>query len=273
MALQRVVLCADDYGLSPGVSRGIRELLQAGRLSATSCMTVYPEFEADGPLLKPMFGSVDIGLHFTLTASRPVGALMREAYLVGLDPGAVAAELERQLATFVRVMGRPPDYIDGHQHVHLYPRVREAVMAAARRLGVYVRSTREPVDDRMARRPSPVESAFLSWTARPLQRLALQHGVVTNTGFRGVRTFRETGDYRELFRRMAAGAGEGCIIMCHPGFADTTLKNRDNVTETREDELRYFSSDGFIADLGDAGLSVERLGKTASACERQLHIS
>ena len=59
-ARRKIVLCADDYGLAPGVSRAIRELLASGRLSATSCMVVYPEFAEDGPLLQPFLGTAQI---------------------------------------------------------------------------------------------------------------------------------------------------------------------------------------------------------------------
>ncbi len=50
-SLVPVVLCADDYGLAPGVSAGIRELLDAGRLSATGAMTLSPHWAAEGPRL------------------------------------------------------------------------------------------------------------------------------------------------------------------------------------------------------------------------------
>jgi predicted glycoside hydrolase/deacetylase ChbG (UPF0249 family) len=254
-----VVLCADDYGLSPGVSSGIRELIDQGRLSATSCMVVYPEFEADGPLLKPYFGQADFGLHFTLTADRSVKSLMRDAYLGRLNAEHIAEELERQLGAFVRVMGMPPDYIDGHQHVHLLPGVREPVTEAAARLGAYVRSTREPVDWHMALRPSPVESAFLSLTARPLAKLIRGKGLTTNRGFRGVRGFREAVPYAKLFRRMIAGAGAGSLVMCHPGIADRVLAARDPVTGAREEELRYFASAEFPAALAAEDLALSRL--------------
>jgi predicted glycoside hydrolase/deacetylase ChbG (UPF0249 family) len=265
VTMRRVVLCADDYGLSAGISRGIRELLAAGRLSATSCMTVYPEFKAEGPLLRPWFGKADIGLHFTLTADRPIGGLLREAYLRRMDAGAVAAELDRQLATFIDVMGSAPDYIDGHQHVHLLPGVREAVARAAARVGGYVRSTREPIGVALASRPSPVEAAFLSWTARPLDRLIRKAGLTSNRGFRGPRTFRETQPYRELFQRMIAGAGSGCLVMCHPGVPDATLVQRDEVTTAREEELRYLGGDAFPGDLVAAGLTLSRLSDALRA--------
>jgi len=259
MKPHRIVLCADDYGLSPGVSRGIRDLLAAGRLSAASCMVVYPEFEIEGPLLAPHFGQADIGLHFTLTADRSATSLMREAYFRGLNKDLVGAELERQLAAFQAVLGRTPDYIDGHQHVHLFPGVREPVVAAARRLGAYVRSTREPIGRAMVRRASPVEAAFLSWTAEPLQRLIEQFALPTNRGFRGVRTFREATPYRTLFLRMIEQAPPGCLVMSHPGSADDALARRDRVTVQREDELRYFAGAEFPRDLANAGLVLSRL--------------
>src|SRR3954471_14299733 len=116
-AARKVVLCADDYGLSPGVSRGIRELLTQRRLSATSCMVVFPEFAHDGPLLKPFFEQADIGLHFTLTAELPLSSVLIAGWLRRLDVKEVRRELNRQLDLFASVMGRPPAYIDGHQHV------------------------------------------------------------------------------------------------------------------------------------------------------------
>jgi len=265
MTQRHVVLCADDYGLAAGVSRGIRDLLGAGRLTATSCMVVHSEFVTQGPLLAPWSGRADIGLHFTLTADRSAKSLLREAYLGRLDRAAIAGELERQLDIFTRVMGCAPDYIDGHQHVHLLPDVREPVVNTAMRIGAAVRSTREPIGRAMLARPSPIEAAFLSWTARPLETLLDENHIATNRGFRGVRTFRETAPYGALFRRMIAGANDACLVMCHPGFADATLAERDPITHQREDELRYLASDDFPRDLADAGLALCRLGEARAA--------
>ena len=125
--LRKIVLCADDYGLSPGVSRGIRELLAQGRLSATSCMVVYPDFTEEGPRLQPFFETADIGLHFTLTAERPLSKVLTVGWLRRLDRRAIRRELDRQLDKFISATGRPPAHIDGHQHVHLLPGIREAV--------------------------------------------------------------------------------------------------------------------------------------------------
>lgn len=258
--LRRIVLCADDYGLAPGVSRGIRDLLTAGRLSATSCMVVYPEFAQDGPLLRPFFDQADIGLHFTLTAGRPLRQVLLSGWLRRLKARDIRDALAGQLATFASVMGRSPAYIDGHQHVHLLPVVRELVVEAAASIGAYVRCTCESMNASVMHRPAPLDSAYLSWASRPLARLAKQNDVRTNTGFRGVRSFREQTSFRELFRAMISGATNGTIVMCHPGHVDETLIGRDPIHRQREEEFAYLAGEDLPRDLAAAGLQLARLG-------------
>jgi hypothetical protein len=172
---------------------------------------------------------------------------------------AIQEEVERQLAKFTDAIGRLPDYIDGHQHVHVLPVVREAVIAVAAPIRAYVRSTREPVDASMWRRPSAAESFYLARASRRLDSVARAAGVLTNRGFRGVRTFRETAPFGALFRKMIAGAGEGALVICHPGHPDELLAQRGPVLATRADEWNYLSGPDFPADLASAGLRLARL--------------
>ena len=254
MKAKCVVLCADDYGYSPGVSRGIRELLEMGRLSATSCIVVFPEFAEDGPLLKPFVGRADLGLHFTLTADRSLRSVAMEMHLRPPPVSVLVSAVEEQVTKFRDAIGCLPDYIDSHQHVHLLPVVREAVVQVASRIGAYVRSSCEPINRAMWSRPAPVESAYLSCASRPLSRFARRSGVATNRGFRGARNFRERTAYRNLFRRMIGGVGEGCLVMCHPGHSDILLGGRDSVQAAREEEWNYLGSQEFLQDIADAEL-------------------
>jgi predicted glycoside hydrolase/deacetylase ChbG (UPF0249 family) len=265
MATVGIVLCADDYGIAPGVGRAIRDLLDRGRLSATSCMVVSPDFAAEGPLLAPYVGRADIGLHLTLTHDRSLGRLMLAAYSRRLDRRATAAEVERQIDRFTEVVGRSPDFIDGHQHVHLLPGVREAVAAAAARIGAYLRLTDEPISAIARSAISPGKAAFLSLLSGPLARRAKQLGIAHNHGFRGPRSFAEPGPFGALFRRMIARAPAGCLIMCHPGLVDAALSARDPVTVSREAEYRYLSSEEFLADLAAANLRLARLKDALAA--------
>lgn len=262
---RRIILCADDYGLSPGISRGIRELLAMRRLSATSCMVVYPEFPEDGPLLRPFLHQADIGLHFTLTADRPLSQVLLSGWLRRFDPCAMRADLAGQIELFTSALGWPPAFIDGHQHVHLLPGARQAVIEAAANIGAYVRSTREPMNARMLTGPAPMDSAYLSWAARPLTRLAREKGARTNTGFRGVRSFKERAPFGDLFRAMISGAQDGSIVMCHPGHLDEMLVARDPIHRQREEELAYLASHDFPSDLAAAGLQLARLADSLDA--------
>lgn len=259
MSAKRIVLCADDFGLSPGVSRGIAELLGMGRLSATSCMVNYPEFRADAPSLKPFYGRADLGLHFSLTDSRPISRVALECHLRPPAFSAMLDEVERQVEKFSAAMGFLPDYVDGHQHVHVLPVVREAVVDVAKRIGAYVRVPRDRIDGAMWRRPAPLETFYLARASRKLAQLASASGVPANRGFRGVRTFREKTPFGALFRRMIAGAGEGSLVMCHPGHADAALMGRDPVRQQRAGEWGYFSGSDFHADMAGAGLALSRL--------------
>lgn len=261
MSPRRIVLCADDFGLSPGVSRGIVELLEKKHLSATSCMVDYPEFARDAKLLQPFAGCADIGLHFSLTGSRSIAVVAIECHLKPPSLASMRKEVERQVEKFTDGMGRVPDYIDGHQHVHVLPVVREAVVAAAASFGAYVRSTSEPINIEMWRRPSPLESLYLARASRGLDRLAHAKGVVMNHGFRGVRNFREKKPFDELFRKMIAGATEGTLVMCHPGHSDAVLAGRDPVRETRVEEWRFLAGPQLEDDLASEGLALGRLGE------------
>src|SRR5262249_60352256 len=65
--------------------------------------------------------------------SPPLRELARRAFLGRLDARALAAEVEAQLAAFAAAFGRAPDFVDAHQHVHLFPQIRDAVLDSVKR--------------------------------------------------------------------------------------------------------------------------------------------
>ncbi len=271
---ERLVVCADDYAFTPGVSRGIRELLAARRISATSVMTVSEFWPEAAVALATVAANADIGLHVTLTDQRPLGPLptlapegtlpplarlFRAGLLRRLPLGEIEAEIERQIAAFVTHYGRPPAHIDGHHHMHQLPGVRDIVMRAARRLGggVWVRSCAEP-PGRIVRRGISVAKALVIGALGPaVGRLSLRAGVPVNRGLSGAYDFAAEGrPTAELFARFVAGAGENAVVMCHPGYADATLAARDPMVAAREAELAYLRSDAWPRLLADAGLEL-----------------
>src|ERR1700749_4879265 len=134
---RRIWLCADDYGISPGVNRAIRDLIENGRLNATSAMVVGPAIGRDEVNALKDAAKANprcaLGLHVTLTAPFrpltmhfrpldggmfvPFARLLRAGQLRRLDSEIVRAEVVMQLNAFHDLFGRAPDFVDGHQHV------------------------------------------------------------------------------------------------------------------------------------------------------------
>src|SRR5262249_23633029 len=158
-------------------------------------------------------GRADIGLHVTLTIDRSLPRVIADAYLRRFSARAIAMEVDRQLDVFMQVMGRRPDHIDGHQHVHVLPRVRDAVCDAAARVGAYVRNLHVPLTSTLGR-ASAFASAGLSMMSVSIERAARRRGIDTNRGFAGVRDFGAATPYRDVMRRMIAGARDGELWVC-----------------------------------------------------------
>ncbi len=275
-----ILICADDYGIAPGVSTAIRTLIAARRLSATSCMVVGDWWEEEAVRLAPFKGSVDIGLHFTLTDLAPLGPmpglapagrlpalrhLIRRALLGRLDAGEIARELERQIDRFVALMGCEPAFLDGHQHVHQFPKVRDAVVDVfARRLqpaGAWMRFPTVPAVDLLAHRIAFVRALAINALGLGFRRHCRTRGFPGNTGFRGVRRFANDAPYPQLMARFLKSLGRGSLIMCHPGIADAALAAIDPVTTAREEEFAFLASDAFPALLRAHGCRLARFNE------------
>ena len=273
-----IVLCADDYGIAPGVGHAIRHLLSLGRLSATSCMAASPHWPEEAAALRPFAGRADVGLHLTLTDQRPLGVMPRTArhgrlpslfrlavlaFARRLDRDEVKAELTRQLDAFEKAFGHPPTHLDGHQHVHQLPIVRDVVLElyAARlaRHGVYLRYCTEPLPAILARGIQVGEAFVIDRLARRFARRARAAGIPGNRRFSGVHDFSGRTPYGELFDAFLETAQPGLLVMCHPGISDAALAAADRVTLAREDEYRYFLSDAFLASLRGHRVVVTRL--------------
>lgn len=280
-----VALCADDYGIAPGTSRGIRALLAAGRLSGTSCLVLSPHWNGEAPALRGLAPEADIGLHLAFTDFSPLGAMPRlaprgtlpsiralvvAAYRRRLDAAEIGQEVDRQFAAFAQAMGRAPDYVDGHQHVHQLPVIRDKLVERMRKHAprAALRICDEPLGAIFRRGVAVPRAMAISLLGRGLRRLADRAGIASNRRFTGVRDFDEAVPYRTLFRRYLFESPAGLAIMCHPGHPDDALRALDPVVATREDELSYFAGDEFPADLAAAGLRLVRFTALCRAWPR-----
>lgn len=137
---KHLIVNADDFGLSPGVNRGIAESAEHGILTSASLMVRQPAAEAAAALARGRL-EISVGLHLDLGewVYRNGEWVPLYSVVANQDPAAVAGEVARQFEQFQKLMGRPPTHIDSHQHVHRDAPVRSIVADLARRLNVPLR--------------------------------------------------------------------------------------------------------------------------------------
>jgi predicted glycoside hydrolase/deacetylase ChbG (UPF0249 family) len=260
-------LCADDYGISASVNRAIRDLVMRGRINATSVMVAAPSFHRSEAVSLNMLNvgarRVAIGLHVTLTAPfEPLSAgfqprrdgafLPKEEMLVRgalrlLRRRALMVEVAAQFKAFVTAFGRPPDFIDGHQHVHLFPQVREAVLAVAREATphAWIRQCGRmgPLGERFADR----KGLLLDVLSHRMRTRASALGLATNPAFAGTYDFAAAvaPDFAKLFPAFLQRLPAHSVVMCHPGFVDAEVQRLDPLTTMREREYAFFVADDF----------------------------
>jgi predicted glycoside hydrolase/deacetylase ChbG (UPF0249 family) len=246
------ILCADDFAMTEGVSRAILDLLGRGRLTATGAMTNRPHWRRLAPELGPFGARADLGLHLNLTCAAPLSAMPRLApggTLPGLKDVAraaatssavraeIAAEIARQLDAFEDALGRPPDFVDGHQHVHVLPGVRRVLLdILARRYPAGALYVRDPADRPAAIRARGVavgKALVIAGLAAGFRSAALRRGLRVNRGFSGVAPFDPRRDFAGDLARFLIAPGPCHLVMCHPGFVDDELSGLDSVVATR----------------------------------------
>jgi predicted glycoside hydrolase/deacetylase ChbG (UPF0249 family) len=262
-----IILCADDYAMTDGISRAIGELAATRRLSATSAMVTSPHWAAAAARLRAHRGHLSVGLHLNLTLGTPLGpmpklapggtfpgagTLARRAFLGTLDGGEIRGEIERQLDLFEAVLRFPPDHIDGHQHVHVLPKVRRALLRAVRRRypdrPPLVRNPADRLRTIAARKLAARKAATVAVLAQGFARAARRNGLPVNDSFAGFSDFDVTAPYAQELDRSLQFAGRRHLVMCHPGHADEELARLDPVVFRRQMEY-----DALMRDVGLSG--------------------
>lgn len=248
-----LVVCADDYAHSSATSAAIARLIEAGFLNATTCLTEAPQWPGDGEALRRLAEAhqhVSVGLHLNLTESfdaQPLSlarlALDRSQALID----EIFARFQAQWDAFTDVMGRAPDFLDGHQHVHLpfAPRTALFRLIEQAHFKGWVRQCRTTSPRRTVKRLvlDPMSDAFSAEARR--------RGVHLNPGFGGLRQFKPEEDVVALWIQDLSAMREGGVLMVHPG-ADTA---GDGIGVCREQEAKALA---WVADmLGAHGFSTQ----------------
>jgi predicted glycoside hydrolase/deacetylase ChbG (UPF0249 family) len=167
---------------------------------------------------------------------------------------ALAAELRAQFEAFAKAFGRAPDFVDGHQHVHLFPQVRHAALEAVAWIAPHAWARQCGSIRRLSQRLTDPKGLLIDYFSREFRARAAQHGVTTNPAFAGTYTYRLDADFPRIFPQFLEGMPEGGLVMCHPGHVDDELMRLDPLTLLREKEYDYLAGDAFPADLAAAGV-------------------
>ena len=219
-------------------------------------------------------GRIGIGLHLTLSWGAPLGPMPRlapggafpplrtllRASLSGrLELGEIRAEIERQIDAFCAALGRPPDFVDGHQHVHVLPGIRRPLIAALARRGwagrLWLRDPSDTVAAILARRLAAGKALFVATLAAGFRREARRAGFDTNEGFSGFGPFDPARNPAADMARYLTRPGPRPLVMCHPGHAEP-VDPTDAIAAARVREYEYLASEEFPALLARMGLQI-----------------
>lgn len=283
--MKNITLCADDYGQNTAISQAIIALLQGKKLSATSCMTTAPQWLAQAMWLTRVKDQADIGVHFNLTQGQPLSSLfiaaqgaffpslltlLRKSYLRQLDKTAILAELHAQLDQFIAGVGRMPDFIDGHQHVHQFPVIRDLFLTLynerLRQHACYVRCVNDPIAWLRMNADAYIKRSVIQLCgANIFKQQLVRHKIPHNYSFSGIYDFAHVNHYPKLFPRFLQQSLDGGLIMCHPGLAGSS-QTEDEIGESRAKEYHYFQSEQFIAACQQNRVVIARFSKQIRVC-------
>jgi chitin disaccharide deacetylase len=245
-ATTQLIVTADDFNLSEGVSRGILEAHHHGIVTETSVMVNLGDLPQAATMLAsaPHLG---VGLHLNITRGRPLAPPRAVAEILGPDgqflgapealptrmPGAaVQVEFQAQVDTFVRAFGRPPQHLDTHHHVHQHPVVLEVLLDLAVALKLPVRSIDTQMRDAVRARGLGSPEYFLG-DAGPEPYWTVTRLLST------IRALRPT--VTEL--------------MCHPGYFDATIAY-SRYGRQREVERQALCAPEVVAALREKGVQL-----------------
>ena len=273
MSRPRLIICADDYAISPETSTVILSLLEQGTLNATSCLVEGGAWTKTAAALKQLHDekqNIAVGLHLNLTesfseyvSSRTIGPLPMLAAKSVLPSRrqfarAVLRSFSAQWNAFVEQFGARPDFIDGHRHVHLLPGARSALFRLIHDVSFrgWVRQCCTSSSRKIAKR------RLLDPLSRSFCRTAASLGVPVNPGFGGLRQFHPGEKIADIWRMDLSSMASGGVLMVHPGAAGG-LGSLDTVARCRAQETDALAAGAVQAISRSLGLSFDNNIRTA----------
>jgi predicted glycoside hydrolase/deacetylase ChbG (UPF0249 family) len=252
----RLILNADDFGLTPGVNQSVVELHHAGALTSATLMATAQRFApaAAEAIDHPTLG---VGCHVVLVDGRPVlprtdiptlslpsgelrltlGVFVRDLLKGSIPEAEIEAEATAQIR-LLQAAGVRVTHLDTHKHTHMFSRVLRPLLRAARFCGVpAIRNPFEPGWAIDATAHAPLlrrwQVRLLATQRRQFVKLVRDSGMATTDGAVGVLATGtlDSDTLRQLLTVMPEGTWE---LVCHPGYFDSALEGeRTRLRESR----------------------------------------
>jgi hopanoid biosynthesis associated protein HpnK len=279
--MKRLIINADDFGLTRGVNCAIAKAHQCGVVTSATLMACGPEFEGAVALARTL-PQLSIGCHVDLIQLAPVSLPARIPTLADGDrfrPGFArfaraalrnrlsAEEIAAEAAAQMRKLqsaGLALTHFDTHKHTHLFPQVLRPLLRAAKGCGI--RAVRNPFEPQPMVKLAEVSStpkllsrycavrAFRSMTAK-FRKLVEAEGMITTDGTVGIvlTGFLNEPRLHKLIRRIPEGTWE---LVTHPGYSDAALRPLSALTASRERELELLTSPKTRTLLKESGVDL-----------------
>ena len=252
MPVRRLIVNADDFGLTHGINRAVQDLHQLGALTSTTLMAAAPRFH-EAVEISQQQKLLGVGCHIVLVDGSPVadaatiptlldparqpgseprfratlGEFVRDLYLGQIDSTHIEREATAQILRLQRA-GIAVTHVDTHKHTHMFPRVLKSVLRATQACNI--RAIRNPFEPSWSVAATPNAGHVRAWQVRLLRtlrhsfwKLIQQHDFTTTDGCIGVAA---TGTLNEAtLRALLNSRPEGTFeLVCHPAYMDDELK-------------------------------------------------
>ncbi|HZU33554.1 MAG TPA: ChbG/HpnK family deacetylase [Candidatus Angelobacter sp.] len=265
--MRRLIVNADDFGLTSGVNRAIAEGNRNGVVTSATLMANAQAFPEAANLAKTL-PNLKTGCHVVLIDGTPVSqglssllngssqfrSSLKEFAIAAvrkqIAPGEIQREAEAQIRK-IQSAGITLSHVDSHKHTHMFPHVLRPVLQAARSCGI--RAVRNPFEPLRAWPHAAMLGAPGLWLrsagvmafqmfASEFRKALREAGMVSTDGTVGIAVTGKLDQKRllQILSTLPAGTWE---LVCHPGYSDADLKAAGTrLTQSREIELAALTS-------------------------------
>ena len=284
--MRRLIINADDFGLTPGVNRAIVEAHEHGVVSSATLMANGQAFDEAVGLARSQ-PRLSVGCHVVLVDGTPllnktqIHSLVEHASWTGstpsfrrgickfaalallgrLAPDEIEAEAKAQIGK-LQSAGVAVTHLDSHKHTHLFPHVLRPLLRAAKACGI--RAIRNPFERirgaHLAARPSLyrrwTEVGILHSLAKQFRDATRQAAMIAPDGTFAIVATGALNDrlLRLIVENLPDGSWE---LVCHPGYYDAALQRvHTRLRQSRERELRILTSESTRELLAANGIQV-----------------